>query len=350
MVIRTKTFLESYAEDIKLFRTIWIKFWVGAFVASLLILPMIGNPYSVYLINLSCINIIAALGLNILTGFTGQISMGHGAFFAIGAYCTAILSNRFELPFWICLPASAILGAITGLLIGIPCLRLKGLYLAIATMSFTVVIEYVVITWDSLTYGVRGISLKYLNLFGFPLNSNNKLYYFLILITALAIIGMTNLSRTRVGRAFFAIRDREIAAATIGINLTQFKTLAFVISSLYAALAGGLYAYLMGYVHPEHFTLMLSITFIAMIIVGGFGTVLGSIFGAVFIIVVPEVIRISAQTLGQLIPEIANKYNEECNVAVFGLLIIIFLIFEPKGLFGIWGRVKNFFKDWPFPS
>ncbi len=348
MAIRSKTFRESYYEDIKLFKTIWIKSWIGLFLMVLAVLPLIGDPYIIYLINISCIATIAALGLNILTGFTGQISLGHAAFFAIGAYCTAIISSRFQVPFWICLPASGVLAACAGLFVGIPCLRLKGLYLAMATMSFGVVVEYVVITWDSVTKGVRGISVPTLNLLGYPLDSNNKLYYFLIVLTALAIIAATNLMRTRVGRAFIAIRDRDIAAEVMGVSLTQYKVMAFAISSFYAGIAGGLYAYVMEYIHPEHFTFLLSVQYLAMIIVGGLGSILGSIFGAVFITIIPEFIKGLAQFLTLLFPAIEDKYDDGWNIAAFGLLIMLFLIFEPKGLSGIWTRIKTCFKNWPY--
>jgi branched-chain amino acid transport system permease protein len=321
---------------------------MGLFIVCLITLPIWGNPFIVYLIILSCIATIAALGLNILTGLTGQISLGHAAFFAIGAYCTAILSHRFNMPFWICLPASAFLPALIGLLLGLPCLRLKGLYLAMATMSFGVVVEYVVITWDKVTHGVRGISVPTLSLFGYPLDSNDKIYYFVIIVAVLMVIGGTNLVRTRVGRAFVAIRDKDVAAEAIGIDLTKYKVMAFTISSLYAGLAGGLYAYVMNYIHPEHFTFLLSIRYLAMIIVGGLGTILGSIIGAVFIVITPEIIESLAKALTLIIPGLADKYNEEWNVAAFGLLIILFLMFEPTGLFGIWGRIKTCFKNWPF--
>jgi branched-chain amino acid transport system permease protein len=305
------------------------------------VLPLVGDPYLMYLINLSCIATVAALGLNLLTGFTGQISLGHAAFFAIGAYCTAILSSKLQLPFWICLPASGLVSALAGLLVGIPCLRLKGLYLAMATMSFGVVVEYVVITWEDVTQGVRGIGVATLDLFGYPLDSTNKLYYFLIVITALAIIAATNLVRTRVGRAFIAIRDRDIAAEVMGVNLTKYKVLAFGIGSFYAGVAGGLYGYVMEYIHPEHFTFLLSVQYLAMIIIGGLGSILGSIFGAIFITIIPEFIKGFAQFLTLLFPIVRDKYDDAWNIASFGLLIMVFLIFEPKGLFGIWIRIRS---------
>ena len=348
MAVRSKTFRESYYEDIKLLQSIWIKFWLGLFLMGLAVVPFATDPYIVYVINLSCIATVAALGLNLLTGFTGQISLGHAAFLAIGAYCTAILSNQLHLQFWVCLPASGLLAACAGLLIGIPCLRLKGLYLAMATMSFGVGVEYISITWEGVTKAVRGMGIPTLKVFGYPLDSNEKLYYFLLVITALAIIAATNLVRTRIGRAFIAIRDRDIAAEVMGVNLTQYKVMAFGIGAFYAGVAGGLYAYLMHYIHPDHFTFLLSVQYLAMIIVGGLGSILGSIFGAVFITIVPEFIRGLADLLTLMIPALEGKYDDGWNVAAFGLLIMLFLIFEPKGLFGIWIRVKTCFKNWPY--
>jgi len=348
LAIRSKTFRETYYEDIKLLQTLWIKAWIGLFILGLVVAPFATDPYVVYLINLSCVATVAALGLNLLTGFTGQISLGHAAFFAIGAYCTAILSSEFGMPYWLCLPASGFFAAFTGLLLGIPCLRLKGLYLAMATMSFGVVVEYVVITWEGVTKGVRGIGIPTPKVFGYPLDSNEKLYYFLLAVTAIAVVAATNLVRTRIGRAFIAIRDRDIAAEVMGVNLTKYKVMAFAIGSFYAGVAGGLYAYLMHYIHPEHFTFLLSVQYLAMIIVGGLGSILGSVFGAVFITIIPEFIKGLADLLTLAIPALQDKYDDGWNIAAFGLLIMLFLIFEPKGLFGIWIRVKTCFKNWPY--
>lgn len=348
MAIRSKTFRESYYEDIKLFQTIWIRIWIFLFLLLLVTLPLWGNPYVIYLINLSCIAVVAALGLNLLIGYTGQISLGHAAFIAIGAYTTAILSTKVGFPFWACLLASGGVAAIVGFGLGIPCLRLKSLYLAMATMAFGVVVDFVVITWDKLTEGVRGISVAKVTVFGVPLNSDNRIYYFLLVCTILSILAIKNLVRTRVGRAFIAIRDRDIAAEVMGVNITAYKVMAFTISSFFAGVAGSMYSYTMGYIHPEHFTLLLSIQYLTMIIVGGLGTILGSIFGAIFIILVPELIKAIARGSELLIPVLKGKYDEEWNIAAFGFLIMIFLIFESGGLYGIWGRIKTSFKNWPY--
>jgi branched-chain amino acid transport system permease protein len=302
----------------------------------------------IYLVNLSCVAVVGALGLNILIGYSGQISLGQAAFIAIGSYVTAILSNKFGLPFWVCLPASGVMGAVVGFAIGVPCLRLKGLYLAMATMAFGVVVEFVVITWARVTGGVRGMKVASVEILGHSLDSDNKIYYFLLVLTILAIIVAKNIARSRVGRAFIAIRDHDVPAEIIGVDTTFYKVMAFTICAFYAGIAGGMYAYTVSYIGPEHFTLFLSIQYVAMIIVGGLGRIQGSIFGAVFIVLVPEIIKAFTRFLAPLIPVLEKKYNEEWNIAAFGILIMVFLIFEPTGINGIWDRIKNWFKNWPF--
>jgi branched-chain amino acid transport system permease protein len=348
LVIRSKTFQESYREDLKLFQTIWVKCWLALFIAIILVIPFIADPYVTYLINISEIAILAALGLNILTGCTGQISLGHAAFMAIGSYTAAILATSFELSIWVTIPMSGLTAGTAGVLVGIPCLRLKGLYLAMATMAFGAVIEHLSIHWETLTKGVRGISVMPAEILGHSFDTDEKFYYLILLITALLIIAAKNILRTKVGRAFIAIRDRDIAAELAGVNLTRYKVTAFAISSFYAGIAGGLYAYYTSYVHPEHFNIMLSVEFIAMIIVGGMGSVLGAILGAVFITLVPEMLRLLSYYIGQAYPLVAERFSEEWNIAAFGLLIMVFLIFEPGGFVSIWRRIKTSFKTWPY--
>jgi branched-chain amino acid transport system permease protein len=332
----------------QVFQTIWVKFWIAIFVVALLTLPLWGDPYLVYMTNISGIAIVAALGLNILTGLTGQISLGHAAFVALGAYTSAILATKAGLPFWVTIPSSGLVAALFGVFLGFPCLRLKGLYLAMATMSFGVVVEYMVTHMESVTMGVRGISVSPPSIFGYALSDPGKLFYLIVVVVGVLIIAAKNLARTRVGRAFVAIRDRDVAAEVIGVNLTKYKVMAFAISSFYGGVAGALYSYSTGYLHPENFTLLLSIEYIAMIIVGGLGSILGSIFGAVFLTVVPDFIKGIADLLGRNFPFLHARYDEEWNIAAFGLLIMLFLIVEPTGLNGIWVRIKTSFKNWPF--
>ncbi len=346
--MRSKTFRESYREDLRIFQTIWVWFWFVVFVVVLVSLPLWADPYIIYMVNISGIAIIAAMGLNILTGLTGQISLGHAAFVALGAYTSAILASRYEFPFWLAIPIGGSSAAFFGILLGFPCLRLKGLYLAMATMSFGVVVEYGVTHWESVTMGVRGISVPSPSLFGYSLGDPNRFFYVTILLVSLLTLAAKNISRTRIGRAFIAIRDRDIAAEVIGVNLTRYKVMAFAVSSFYGGIAGGLYSYVTTYLHPENFTLLLSIEYIAMIIVGGLGSILGSIIGAVFLTVMPDIIKGAADFLGRQLPFMQGLYDEEWNVAAFGLLIMIFLIAEPTGLSGIWTRIKTSFRNWPF--
>jgi branched-chain amino acid transport system permease protein len=348
LVILSKNFKETYREDLKLFQTIWIKVWLGLFLALFIVLPFFADPYVIYIVNLSQIAILGALGLNLLTGCTGQISLGNSAFMAIGAYTVGTLTSTFQAPFWAALPLAGFMAALAGVIIGIPCLRLKGLYLAMATMVFGAVIEHLAIHWESLTKGVRGISVSPIEFFGFTLDTDEKFYYLIFFLTVLLLLAAKNILRTKVGRAFIAIRDRDVAAESMGVNLTKYKVLAFALSSFYVGIAGGFYAYYTSYVHPEHFNLMLSVEFVAMIIVGGMGTVLGSIFGAVFITLVPEGLRWVSYSVSRFYPAVADKFSDDWNIAFFGLLIMLFLIFEPGGLAAIWERVKTSFKTWPF--
>jgi len=318
------------------------------FLLALVALPVWGGPYLIYMANISGIAIIAAIGLNILTGFTGQISLGHAAFVAIGAYTVAILASKWSLPFWLAIPAGGGVAALFGIILGFPCLRLKGLYLAMATMSFGVVVEYAVTHWESLTMGVRGISVPKPGILGFSFSNEARLFYLILFFVVLLTLAAKNMMRTRVGRAFVAIRDKDVAAEVIGVNLTKYKVMSFAISAFYAGVAGGLYSYSTGYLHPENFTLLLSIEYIAMIIVGGLGSILGAIFGAIFLTVTPDIIKVVMEFLGRHLVFLQGRYDEEWNIAAFGLLIMLFLILEPTGLNGIWGRIKNSFKNWPF--
>jgi branched-chain amino acid transport system permease protein len=346
--MRSKTFRESYREDIKLFHTLWIKSWLSVFLIFFLSIPFWADPYVIYMTNIAGIAVIAAMGLNILTGFTGQISLGHAAFVALGAYTSAILATQGGWPFWASIPSGGLVAALFGILLGFPCLRLKGLYLAMATRAFGIVIEYTVTHWESLTMGVRGISMPRPNFLGFSLGDDATFFYVIAFFVILLTIAAKNLMRTRVGRAFVAIRDRDVAAEVIGVDLTRYKVTAFAISSFYGGIAGGLYSYYTGYLHPENFTLLLSIEYIAMIIIGGMGSILGSILGGIFLTLVPDIIKSFADFLGRNLPFMEGRYDEEWNIAAFGLLIIIFLIAEPTGLSGIWGRIKTCFKNWPY--
>jgi branched-chain amino acid transport system permease protein len=344
-------FKTSYAADMALYPlpiARWAVAVVGLFVA---IAPLTLGEYPLSLINLSLVAIVGALGLNILLGYTGQISIGQGAFMSVGAYTAANLIVRLGLPFWITIPAGGLMAALIGALVGIPSLRIKGIYLAIATLAAQLIIEWTInhVTWIS--GGVQSsIEIPRPTLFGMPLASEAKIYVFLMFFVVLAIVATLNLVRSRVGRAFIAIRDQDIAAEIIGINIFRYKLYAFAISSFYAGVAGALESYYLGIANYEQFQIDVSIDYLAMVIIGGLGSVLGSIFGAIFVTLLPIATRWLLDGLGGLFLTQANldALVPQLRLVIFGGLIIFFLIVEPDGLARLWRNIRNYFRLWPF--
>jgi branched-chain amino acid transport system permease protein len=338
---------ESYLEDEVIFQSLFVRFWLCVLVFTLLLLPFLFSSYVIYVANLIGFAIIAALGLNILTGCTGQISLGHAAFVGVGGYATAILMTRVGLPFWVALPLAGIVAALLGLVIGIPSLRVKGLYLCIATLASQFILEYVFMHWESMTRGIRGINVPPPSLAGFVFDTEKSFYYITLAMVFIGVGFARNLLRTKWGRAFIAIRDRDLAAEIMGINLFRYKLIAFALSAFYAGVAGGLWAAFMKVVTPEHFPFHLSIQYLAMIIVGGLGSVIGSIFGAIFMTLVPELLNVLTGMSKIYFPGLDQLFIPMKEI-VFGSLIVGFLVFEPHGLAEIWRRIKNFFTLWPF--
>jgi branched-chain amino acid transport system permease protein len=345
--MRCGDFKESYIKDEEIFQSVFVKFWLALFLLFLCIIPFLVNAYILYIANLIGFAIIGAVGLNILTGFTGQISLGHAAFVGVGGYTTAILMTKLNFSFWLALPFAGFVAALAGLIIGIPSLRVKGLYLCMATLAAQFIFEFIFIHWESMTRGIRGINVPAPSIGGFAINTEQRFYYLTLVVVILAVIFARNLIRSRVGRAFVAIRDRDLAAEIMGISLFRYKLTAFAISSFYAGVAGALWVCFMRIVTPDHFPFHLSIQYLAMVIVGGLGSVLGSIFGAVFMILTPEILNVLSSALREMIPGMGQLFIPMKEV-VFGALIVLFLIFEPRGLAEIWRRVKAFFLLWPF--
>ena len=282
-----------------------------------------------------------------MTGFTGQISLGHAAFVGVGGYTAAILMTKLNISFWLALPCAGFVAAGAGLIIGIPSLRVKGLYLCMATLAAQFIFEFIFIHWESMTRGIRGINVPAPVLGNFTLDTEKRFYFLTLIMVILAVVYARNLVRSRVGRAFVAIRDRDLAAEIMGISLFRYKLTAFAISSFYAGVAGALWVSFMRIVTPEHFPFHLSIQYLAMVIVGGMGSVLGSIFGAIFMVLTPEVLNVLSAALSKMVPAIGQLFIPMKEV-VFGALIVLFLIFEPRGLAEIWRRIKVFFLLWPF--
>jgi len=327
--------------------------WTVAAIAILMfvVLPLSVHEYYLSVVNLASIAIVGALGLNILVGYTGQISLGHGAFMSVGAYTAANFAVRLGFPFWLSLPLGGLMAALIGVIVGIPSLRIKGLYLAIATLAGQLIIEWTInhVTWIS--GGMQAsIEVPRPELFGFVIDTQREMYFFVLIFVVLAIVAAMNLVRSRIGRAFIAVRDHDIAAEIIGINIFRYKLLAFAISSFYAGVTGVLYTYYLGVATYEQFQITTSIDYLAMIIIGGLGSVLGSIFGAIFVTLLPILIRYAMEAFGGLLFSSAAVLNiiPNLRLILFGALIIFFLVVEPEGLSRLWRNIRNYFRVWPF--
>jgi len=343
-------FRERYEQELTVFTSDYGRFWTGVGLLLLLtVVPWLSSPYMLYIFNTIGIAAIAVIGLNILIGFTGQISLGHGAFFGVGAYAGAIFSTSFQIPMIIAIPAAGLTTAMVGMVFGIPSGRLKGLYLTIATLAGQFIIEYVLIQWDSVTMGTMGITLPQGNLLGLPLRGDLGFFYLIFVSLAGMIWIAVNLLRSRYGRAFIAIRDNDRAAEGMGIPIFRYKLLSFGISSFYAGFAGALWAFYMGSITTEPFNLGLSVEYIAMVIIGGLGSISGSVFGALFITLLNESLRFMSDFL--MNSGIVSRSG--LNVAplrefVFGLAIVLFILLEPRGLAELWRIVRSSFRLWPF--
>jgi branched-chain amino acid transport system permease protein len=343
-------FNERYEEELTIFGTdfgrLWL--WIGLLLLFAVV-PFVTSHYVLYVVNHIGIAAIAAIGLNILIGFTGQISLGHGAFFGVGAYSAAILATALGFPFWLSVICAGAITALIGMVFGIPSIRLKHLYLTIATLAGQFIIQYLLVNWESLTKGAEGIFLPKAALFGINLKTDRAFFYVIFICFVVMTWMAVNLMRTRYGRAFIAIRDNDRAAEGMGIPIFKFKLLSFAVSSFYAGFAGGLAAYYIGSITPEPYSLLLSVEYIAMIIIGGLGSIPGAVFGAIFLTVLNEILSGATEFFMNIGPlsKIALQIAP-LREFIFGLAIVLFIIFEPKGLAEIWRIVKSSFKLWPF--
>jgi branched-chain amino acid transport system permease protein len=348
----TGVFKTSYASDMALYPLPIARGTVIALlVLFIVIVPLVFGEYYLSIINLVLISIVGALGLNILVGYTGQISIGHGAFMSVGAYTAANLAVRAGLPFWITLPAGGLMAALIGAVVGIPSLRIKGLYLAIATLAGQLIIEWIINHVPWISGGTQAsIQVPRPSLFGYELKTQGQLYFFLLFFALIAIVAALNLVRSRIGRAFVAIRDQDIAAEIIGIDIYRYKLIAFAISSFYAGVCGVLYTYYFGIANYEQFQLGVSIDYLAMIIIGGLGSVLGSILGAAFVTLLPLVIRTMMEGVSGIFFDASEMATvvSSMRLVIFGALIIVFLVLEPEGLNRLWRNIRNYFRVWPF--
>ncbi len=322
--------IESYKEELQLIRKPWTRVWVAALLAALLLLPWYAPEHVAYIATVIFIYSIGALGQNLLIGYTGQISFGQAGFLAIGAFGFAHL-GRLGLPWPLALLGAGLIAGLFGVLVGFPSLRLKGPYLAIATMGFGIAVYQVFVNSELLSGGRMGMMIPKIAPPG-GLSEAVFYYYFNFALAGLFTLLTYNIVSSYLGRAFIAIRDNDIAAEVIGVNLTGYKLLSFAVSSFYTGVQGGLYGLFLGYLEPNMFTFMESVTLFIAVIIGGLASVEGSILGAAFVILVPQVF---------------SDYKEMIPV-VYGVTILLVLIFEPLGLNGRWMKMRLYFRNWPF--
>ncbi|MBN1644165.1 MAG: branched-chain amino acid ABC transporter permease [Dehalococcoidales bacterium] len=338
----------NYAEDMSIFRTKTHWFLLIVLLVVLFTAPLWFGNYWLSVANLIGITIISVTGLNILTGYCGQLSIGHAGFMAVGAYTSVVLTTRFNLPFLAGLICGGIMAGIVGMIFGIPSLRVKGFYLAISTIAAQAIIIWVIRGWTDVTGGYAGLEAGPASIGNLILKSQTAEFFLILTITIIAIFAAKNLVRTRVGRAFVAIRDNDLAAEVMGINLFRYKLTAFFIGCFFAGVAGALLAHTNRLASPEYFAFTNSVLYIGMMIIGGLGTTIGPIFGVIFFQLLNVLVTKLSPALQSAFPHLPGGFTSGIAPTLFGLAIILFLIFEPRGLAHRWQLFKSSYRLWPF--
>ena len=359
-------FKTDYDDDIRLFPHSGHVLSYGTLLILLAIAPFVLSSYMVSQLVFVCIYATVGVGLLILTGFTGQASLGHAAFLAIGAYTAAYL-QQFNVPFPVYFLAAGLLTGVIGAVVGFPALRLQGIYLVIATISFAFIVEEILARWESVTHGNEGMRVKTIEWLGVQLQRDSPAFYFLCLaVLILTIVGTLNLLRSPTGRAFIAIRDSETAARSMGINVSLYKVKSFAISAAITGFAGCLFAHKLSFISPEMFTLQLSIEFIIVILIGGIFSLHGAVLGAIFIVMIDPFLTYLKDDVPGLIGGLAAAFGagslraahiqdsvaaiasaNGLKGAIYGVIIVLFVLFEPLGLYGRWLKIKLFFQLFP---
>jgi branched-chain amino acid transport system permease protein len=342
------TYDVAYIQDMAVCRTPAHWFFLIVGLIFLFTLPLYLPIRWVYMVNLIAITVIAVQGLNILTGYTGQINLGQAAFMAVGAYASALLCIHFGFSFWLALPCAGLIAGLVGLVFGLPSLRVKGFYLAITTLAAQFIITALIIHLrPDITMGVRALLVPPAELGSIVFKTQGQMFFIIVPIAIIMTYFAKNITRTGVGRAFIAIRDNDLAAEVMGINVFRYKLLSFFICAFYAGIAGSLWAHWIGAINYEHFTLMNSIWFLGMLVVGGLGSTAGAVFGSIFIRLLDDAVRT------YLVPAVAAMglgivRSSALAPFIFGLVIILFLVFEPRGLAHRWEIVKTAYRLRPF--
>ena len=335
-------FKTDYAQDIQLAKHGGHVFWYSALMLLLFAAPWLFTEYWLAQLTFVLIYGIVGLGLMLLAGFTGLFSIGHAAFLGVGAYTQAVFTNM-GVPFPIALALAGVLSAAVGVIVGLPALRVKGIYLGIATLAFGFIVEEVLARWESVTGGNAGVHIKAPDLFGYKVDPGTGFYFLCLLLAVVATLAILNLLRSPTGRAFVAIRDSEISAQSMGIHLARYKTLSFALSAALAGVGGALYAHQLQFISPDQFNILQSIDLLLMVVIGGLGSVHGAFLGAIFLITTPQII---AQTKDWLPPVIGQAPGLQG--LVYGAVLIAFVLFEPLGLYGRWLKVRTYLQLFPF--
>ena len=335
-------FKTDYGQDINLAKHGGHVFWYSLLMLALLAAPWVVAEYWLAQMTFVMIYAVAGLGLMLLAGFTGQFSLGHAAFLGVGAYTQAVLTNA-GVPFPIALIGAAALSAAVGYVVGLPALRVKGVYLGMATLSFGFIVEEVLARWESMTGGNAGKHIKAPDVFGWKADTGVGFYFVCLVIVVICTLLILNLLRSPTGRAFVTIRDSEISAQSMGIQLSHYKTLSFAISAALAGVAGALYAHKLQFISPEQFNILQSIDLLLMIVIGGLGSVHGVFLGAIFLITMPQVIALGKDYLPAAIGQAPGLQG-----LVYGVVLVAFVLFEPMGLYGRWLKVRTYLQLFPF--
>jgi branched-chain amino acid transport system permease protein len=350
MYLPSGVYHEHYREEHAWWQTTFVKGKMLLLSAFLLLLPLAGN-YPLSIANITGYTILSALGVQLLIGYCGQITLGHAAFIAVGAYATAIGMLQYGLPYPVAMVIGAVLAGLWSVLFGLPSARVKGFYLIMTTMAAQFVTVDFIITQYVSQIGGRGhyfsIPPGTITIGPWAIESEIQAYYLMLVLVVLTMLGLANLLRTRVGRAWIAIRDNEIAAETMGVNVVRYKLLAFFVAGVLGGIAGAFWISSLYFVSPEHFQLSWSLWIVGVILIGGVGSLYGVVFGSLFVTVVLEALKFAVIPLSEAFPALSTGflYIKE---AVFGLAIVLFLLYEPRGLAYRWQQIKNYLNLWPF--
>ncbi|MCG6875598.1 MAG: branched-chain amino acid ABC transporter permease [Betaproteobacteria bacterium] len=339
-------FRTRYERDFALLDTRTRKASLAAFAVMLVVYPFFAGPLAMDLANQVLLGAIGAIALMLLTGYAGQISLGHAGLLAAGAFATGILYKELGAPFWVTLPASAMVGAALGLIFGLPSLRLRGLYLAVSTLALHFIVIYLGSEYETKRGFSTGILIDPPGIGEWTVYDPRAWYFVLLIAAAATVLFSLNLLRSKTGRAWRAIHGREAVAGALGISVHRAKLTAFVVSSVLTSVAGCLFAYFRGFVSVEAFSLFLTIQYVAMVIIGGMGSILGAILGTVFVTLFPYFIEWLMDAFG--LTDALSSVVFAVNYSAFGLAMVLFLVFEPQGLVGIWRRMQAWLLLWPF--